>query len=162
MNRRVFDTHYRNHFREIYTFLFQQIQNKEESLELTQDVFVALYKRMSEENDIEQVRPWLYGVARYKVLGRYKTTNKPWVVGSLEQADEAELVADDVERELQRRAVLQWIEQQLEHENFQMLLLYLQGFSNRELSEMFGLSEVVIKKRLQRTREQTLAYFRNV
>ena len=64
-----------------------------------------------------------------------------------------------MERELTRRAVRQWIHQQLDQENFQMLLLYLQGFSNRELSEMFGFSEAVIKKRLQRTREKTLDYF---
>ena len=49
--------------------------------------------------------------------------------------------------------------QHLEQEDFQLLLLHLQGFRNRELCEMFGLTEVVIKKRLQRTREKTLAYF---
>lgn len=157
MNRSLFETHYRSFFREIYSFVFKQVQHPDEAMELTQEVFLALFKRMAEDNSVEQVRPWLYGVARHKALDRHNAVKRRPDVAT--DPLEPTLETRQVEREFTRRAVWDWILQHLEQEDFQLLLLHLQGFRNRELCEMFGLTEVVIKKRLQRTREKTLAYF---
>lgn len=155
-----FDTLYKQHFRAIFSFTFKLLQSREDALEVTQDTFVELCTVISDDKmeHIESVERWLYGVARHKVHARYRR-RKTQHHEPIDPHQEAVVEQESIERVMQRKAFHRWLEGHIEQVNVQLLLLFLKGFRVRELAEEFGLSEVVVKKRIQRTKEQALTYF---
>lgn len=69
------------------------------------------------------------------LLGEY------WIDEELEEAEEKKLVADAMKQlKITDAAILR--------------LKYIQGFSNEELAEIFAISEVTVRKRLERARNR--------
>lgn len=52
----------------IFNFIYQMIGDVEEAKDLTQESFVAIYKVLTEEKKVENLRAYLYTIARNKAL----------------------------------------------------------------------------------------------
>lgn len=163
--RESFEALYRLHYKKTYGFAFKLMGTREDALELTQEAFLALYAQQEKEASIEHHDRWLLGVVRFKAHERWRKKDKQPLLGKeddiFQHHKEWAAPAEEPERAFTRKEVRRWLEQHKEDENTQMLLMFMEGFGSKELAALFGLSEPSVRKRLQRTREATLRYFRD-
>lgn len=87
------------YYREIYTYVFRQLGEKEQAMDLTQEIFLGMLQSIWNYNPGKAgFRTWLYQIATYKIVDYYRSSackreqkQIPW--------DEVSLEGDwDVER----------------------------------------------------------------
>ncbi|NGZ74017.1 RNA polymerase sigma factor [Saccharibacillus alkalitolerans] len=62
------------HYREIYAFVYRQLQHRENSLDLTQDIFVSMLRSIgSFEGKRSSLRTWLYRIATNRVIDHFRS-----------------------------------------------------------------------------------------
>lgn len=87
------------YYREIYTYVFRQLGEKEQAMDMTQEIFLGMLQSIWNYNPGKaSFRTWLYQIATYKIVDYYRSSackreqkQIPW--------DEVSLEGDwDVER----------------------------------------------------------------
>lgn len=157
-----FEELYRTHYKRVYGFAFKLTGKREDALEVTQETFMSLYVVFTEGrfDAIDRPEKWLLGVTRYKANERWRKQYKHSNFVSEDEQRESASTLEETEAHLVRQEVRRWLEERKEDINIQMLLMYLEGFKSKELSVLFECSESSVRKRIQRTKEATMHYFR--
>ena len=156
----------------IFGTIFRLISRAEDVEDVGQDVFVRLYFSLDQLRSPEVFEPWLY---RLTVNAAYDYLRKQRRSGDVRMADLTEeqlSVADAAagskesakhENQKQLRETLDVLMTQVSEDDRLLLgLKELQGLSLKELREVYGVSENVLKVRLFRARKRVLkAYDRH-
>ncbi len=62
------------YYREIYAFVYRQLQEREQTLDLTQDIFVSMLRSIgSFEGKVASLRTWLYRIATNRVIDHFRS-----------------------------------------------------------------------------------------
>ena len=146
--------------------IFRLISRAEDVEDVGQDVFVRLYFSLDQLRSPEVFEPWLY---RLTVNAAYDYLRKQRRSGDVRMADLTEeqlSVADAAagskesakhENQKQLRETLDVLMTQVSEDDRLLLgLKELQGLSLKELREVYGVSENVLKVRLFRARKRVL------
>lgn len=151
----------------IFNLAFRLLGDKEEAEDLTQEVFLNVYKHLSSFRGDAQFSTWIYQVAlnhcrnRFKYLKRrfYQSTESlddPLQGGEGDLERELPDEADVPEEALHRRQVQRLVQravQRLRPDYREIIVLRdIQELSYQEISEVLGLPEGTIKSRLHRAR----------
>jgi len=133
---------------------------------VAQDVFVRLYFSLDQLRAPEVFEPWLYRLtvnAAYDYLRKRRRSNDVRMADlSEEQLNMADAAAGSKEsakqeKQKQLRKTLDVLMDQVSEDDRLLLgLKELQGLSLKELREVYGVSENVLKVRLFRARKQVL------
>ena len=92
---------------EIYRFVYRQVGNKEDAMDLTQNIFMAVLRSLpGYDSRKASFRTWLYRVAANKVIDCRRRAGPPLV--SLEDEEPPE--TEDFTVQIQDRALLEQIE----------------------------------------------------
>ena len=63
---------YERYWKEVFLSAYKKIRSKEIAEELTQNLFISLWEKRS-ENKIENLRSWLFGSIKYAIINYYKS-----------------------------------------------------------------------------------------
>lgn len=64
----------RKYYKEVYAFVFRQMSDKEQALDLTQDIFVSALKSLHSFRGTQaSFRTWLYRVAANRVIDHFRS-----------------------------------------------------------------------------------------
>lgn len=64
----------RLYYKEIYTYVFRQVGEKEQAMDLTQEIFLSVLQSIwSYQTDKAGFRTWLYKIATHKVVDYYRS-----------------------------------------------------------------------------------------
>ena len=135
-----FDSIYKKYYTELYSFAIRQNQFQNDTTDILQDVFTELYKKLQSGIHIENPRAWLYKV----LLNSIRTKNrlaKGRVAKNNEIYTLTELSTDSGNAflENERRKIVESCLAQLCTKERNLLLLYHQGFSYREISNILNI-----------------------
>jgi len=73
-SRKAADELFERYYREIYAYVFQQCGEREPAMDLTQDIFLAVFQGIYSFDSRKSVfRTWLYHVASNKVTDYYRS-----------------------------------------------------------------------------------------
>lgn len=153
-SREAADCLVRAYYDEIYRFVYRQVGNKEDALDLTQSIFVAVLRSLPGYQPGQAgFRTWLYAVANNKVIdARRKVQNVPISATPFEELEPP--ARDDFVSRIQDRMLLAQIEsyvscQSLEQQDVFRLRVYA-GRSFPEIAEILGEREEAVKARYYR------------
>jgi len=156
------------HQRQIYNFTYRMLGSAEEAEDLTQDIFIAVFKGIKSFRGEAKFSTWLYRIAlnqtrnRIKYLARRNFFAKRTKREGLEEdmgLETPETLPDSgptpeqwaMTKDL--AAQVQECLNQMGRQAQQILILRdVQGFSYEELSEMLSLKPGTVKSRLHRAR----------
>jgi RNA polymerase sigma-70 factor, ECF subfamily len=164
---RAFDALLGKYHVRIYQFCLRMLNNVDEAEELTQDVFIKLYRNLKRFRGESRFNTWLFQIARNLTLNKLKylkrrhyftsqsldrppaaTENLPGRELQSPEKDTARLYEDFELQTLIRRAI-----DALSPENKTLILLRdMEGLSYAEVAEITGLNEGTVKSRLHRAR----------
>lgn len=113
----------RRYYDDLYFYLYRQVWNGNDALDLTQEVFIAALKGLSAYDDRKSsFRTWLFRIGTYKVIDARRKVKVTW----LELKEEAWQEEQDFDESLYQQELLEKIHQ------------YVAGF-RPEIQEVFRL-----------------------
>ncbi|MDE7414985.1 MAG: sigma-70 family RNA polymerase sigma factor [Lachnospiraceae bacterium] len=157
-SREAADCLIRAYYDEIYRFVYRQVGDKEDAMDLTQNIFVAVLRSLPEYRPRRACfRTWLYAVANNKIIdARRKVQIAQITAYSFEELEPP--ANDDFVSRIQDRMFLAQIEkyvsgQALEQQKVFRLRVYA-GLSFPEIAETLGEQEAAVKARYYRLVEK--------
>lgn len=127
-------------FAYLYRFLFQ---NKEAAVDLTQDVFIKVYKNLGSVDTDLPLQPWIYRIAHNEAINYLRTkarkketplTEKHW--HTLSNPDEA----DPLELEDQKELILRALDLIDKKYKEVLVLFFFEELSYQEIAEVLNTS----------------------
>ena len=153
----------RKHQKGVHALAWRKVGDFHYAEEITQDVFVRVYKHLSKLKDHSQFSGWLYVITN-RLCSTWLQENKS-LIGSVEDVPVAEVQRASYERyiseqqetdtrEYRYELVRKLLEKLPESERTVMTLYYLGEMTTKEISKFLGVSVHTITSRLQRARER--------
>jgi len=152
----VFLRLYAEHEGALQTFVRSLLCSREEAAEVMQEVLVVLWQKFDQ---VDEFRPWAFGVARNMVLRHLRSQKRDRHVFSEELVQQ---LADDaaalVEHHAEQRAALEHCLNKLSVTQRQLVLTaYTQGTRIDDLATRRGQTPMALYKVLHRIRQALLA-----
>ena len=159
----AFTTLVRKHQKSIHALAWRKIGDFHSAEEITQDVFLRVYKHLPKLKDPRQFSGWLY-VITDRLCNTWLRKNKS-LMESLEDVPMAEMektfyqhyVSTEQEQNAQAHRselVRKLLEKLPESERTVMTLYYLGEMTSKEIGKFLGVSVNTVTSRLQRARER--------
>lgn len=138
---------YEQHIAPIFRFILLRIRNYHEAEDLTQTVFLKAWRGLPKYEEKNQFLSWLYAIARNTVIDYWKK-KKEFVFDGAEtdileeRKDFLETLQDDEDYKSITKAIGTLSEDQQEI----VILKFIEGLANREISKIMGRSEEAIRQ----------------
>jgi RNA polymerase sigma-70 factor (ECF subfamily) len=154
----------KTHQERVRNTVYSLVKNQQDADDLAQEVFIQVYASMPQFRRDAELSTWIYRIAVNKALDflRKKKRKKrlAQLVSLFGFGEDQEEVVPGTENDphqnvedLQRREVLQSALEQLpENQKTAIVLSKYQGFSNREISDIMGLSVSAVESLIHRAK----------
>jgi RNA polymerase sigma-70 factor (ECF subfamily) len=147
-NPRAFGTLFQSYKNRIYNFAYKMLGEKDSAGDITQEVFIKLFKSQNNPARINNLKSWLFILTRNLCLNRIRDTKKEISLGSID-ANKSGGDEFSVLQSLKLQRALVKLEPDLKEA---LILREYQGFSYAEISDILGLSVSGVKSLLFRAR----------
>jgi RNA polymerase sigma-70 factor (ECF subfamily) len=135
--------------RRIFNYILRLVKNREDALDVAQDVFLKAYQNLRKLEDPGRFAPWLYRIAHNEAYSHLRK-NRPET--ELEEAQFEPWVAPGPSRRMLPVEVSLAVERALEslsHDQREAVVLKIyQGFKFEEMAEILGCPVSTVKSRL--------------
>ncbi len=143
------------YYDEIYTYVYRQVGEREDALDLTQEIFIAALRSLpSFEPKKAGFRTWLYRIATYKVIDARRKVRFRTVSFEEEMVEKELSAEDDVSGMVLNRLLISRIEEEVRTWDpalQEIFRLRLYGeYSFPEIARMTGAAEEKVKARYYR------------
>jgi RNA polymerase sigma-70 factor, ECF subfamily len=134
----------------VYNYLLRITGNREDALDLTQDVFLKAYQNLRKLDDPGRFAPWLYRIAHNEAYSLFRKRRPEAETAEPEEASEAGVTVGGssvfpIELTL---AVASALDRLSPDQREAVVLKIYQGFKFEEMSEILGCPVSTIKSRL--------------
>ena len=141
-DRAAFTTLFQRYNASICTYLARMVGNDEDGRELAQETFLKAWQGLAGLREASQFKPWLYRIATNLAYDYGRRQQKirmlPWVNSITNMRSR---ITDPEELIVEREHTYQALAQVRPKFRTSMLLYHVAGFSQREISELLGISE---------------------
>ena len=144
---------YRRYVSRVFSYLAWRFGMRHAE-DLTADVFTRALKARSKFQIGKAWRPWLFGIARNRSLEHLRSLKRDAAEPEFEESDMSEFVADvstEVVMDDQAQAVRKIVAELPEGHREVVELRFWAGLSYREIAEVLGGSEGVLRVQIHRT-----------
>jgi RNA polymerase sigma-70 factor (ECF subfamily) len=153
--------------RRVHSLIFKMIRNREETEELTQDVFVKAFKHLGSFKGDCSFSTWIYRIAYNAAVSETRKKKREFL--AIEESLWEKVAEEDVADALSRNSENEQIER-LEaaldrlppDERGIILLFYMEGKSVEETAAATGLSATNVKTKLHRIRKKLLVILKTM
>lgn len=151
--------------KKVYSLAYRLTGSREDAMDVTQEVFLRVFRALPTFQDDKPFLPWVYRIAWNLCADRGRKQVRSGKEDSLENIESlvGSLPSGDPEPDEQferaeiGRIVSEAVKKLPEGYRELVVLFHLEGFSIRDISELTGLKETVIKNRLYRGRQMLKA-----
>lgn len=139
----IFDQYYQP----IYRFIYRHLGDRETSKELTSEVFKRLVITCQKKNIYKaQVSPWLYRTAHNLLIDHYrKQSHRNHLPLDEEMAEKSKLTPEIVDQRISETNIRKALKTLTPDQKTVIVLKFLEGKSNQEVSEIMNKSVGAIK-----------------
>ena len=166
-DRRAADKLIQRYYNEIYVYVFRRTCDKEQAMDLTQEIFLAMLHSIGRyDPDKASFRTWLYRIASHKVIDWFRGSEYQKVQQrtSLEEIDVEPLETLDLEKLVTDKAFAEQILRWLKHQDEALeTLIRLRVYGEKtfdEIAEVLNLPVSTVKTRYYTTLKAVRKEFR--
>ena len=161
-SRKAADLLVRGYYEEIYVYVFRQTGNRDDAMDLTQEIFIAALQSIGRYDSKKSAfRTWLYAVATHKVIDRRRAEH----VTLLPLEDDAAQEGPDELARLDDAELLRRIEGYVsgfDEETQTVFRLHIYDeCSFREIAESLNMPEASVKTKYYRLQKRIREEFGN-
>ncbi len=155
---------YDKHIDKIYRFIFLKTGIKEIAEDITSQVFTKGWRKFKlQGTDIENMSAYLFQIARAEVANHYREANKFQIISAeaVEIVDQSLGIAADQALQSDRNIIMASLSGVSEDYQNMLILKYIDGYSNKEISAILGKSEGAVRVMTHRALEALKIVFNN-
>ncbi|MFA8299421.1 MAG: RNA polymerase sigma factor [Hyphomicrobiales bacterium] len=142
---------YNEHYKLIYSIVFRFIHNKEETEDICQETFLKLYEYISNGKEINNVKSWLITLSLNNCKDKYKKQTKYRFIKDHVHSSKLQYSDPDSMYEINEKAqILSSAIDQMPQKEKEMLILYQEGMSYKEIGEICNVNYTSVGKTLSR------------
>jgi RNA polymerase sigma-70 factor (ECF subfamily) len=161
----AFENLIENHRKRVYNIAFKMLHNQEDAYDITQEVFIRVFKSMKEFREEASFSTWIYRITKNACLDELrKRKNKATVSmdedletedGTIKrQVEDCSPGPDALYESMELRDIVRTAIGHLSDEHkFVIILRDLQGFSYEEIAKVLECPEGTVKSRINRARK---------
>ena len=142
-----FEKIYSENYKIIYNVVKKMVPNDDDAADIVQDVFVNLYQMLKKGSTVEFPRSWLYKVSVNKCIDFCIKQKKHEKIESANSLKYDETPIETTEKQ----AVVRLALSRLKKNESVLAILYSEGLSYKEISEITGIKFASVGKTLSRT-----------
>lgn len=153
----AFDRLFYKYRDKIYRTTFRMINNQEDALDLTQEIFLKAYKNINKYNFKSQFSTWLYKLAInvcIDELRKRKKSNEVLTDATLDDRKSGNTPEDIVLSEEQESLIWKALDSLREKERSVIVLREMEGLSYEEIAKILKCSMGRVKSRIHESREK--------
>jgi len=143
-NEKAFKQLFDFYYPKIVSYYYTRIQDKEQSEDLAQSVFIRLWKTRESVDSEKQFSSFIFTIARNQLIDFFRKSSEEMV----ELSDHLMPVYDILETEKISDQILVLLEQVNPQQRITFLLHRLDGLSYKEIAEHFNISVKAVEKRV--------------
>ena len=142
----------------IYSLCFGFLSNREDALDITQEVFIKIYRSASSFKSESKLSTWIYSITKNMCIDflrkqkKYSHQELPNILPDMDTPSPQEIAEKAENRETVRSAVAALPE----YHRLVILLREYEGLSYSEIAEILSISEGTVKSRISRARAYLL------
>lgn len=137
---------YNIYFERIYRFIYYRVSHKETAEDLTEDVFVKLFKKLRGLEQLGAFEGWLFQIARNQVIDYYRRKKQTVPLEEVENTLEYETNIVDIVNLKTEQVVFIKLLKELTPEQQQVIKLkFLEDIDNDIIAEMMNKTEGAIR-----------------
>ena len=138
----------------VFGLVSKVVRNPSQSEEVTQEVFVELWRTASRFNPARgSARSWIMTCAHRRAVDRVRSAEsaarRDDLAGRRDQGRPYDEVVEQVEASLEREHVRRGLEALTDLQREAVVLAYYGGYTHREISELLGVPSGTVKTRLR-------------
>jgi RNA polymerase sigma-70 factor (ECF subfamily) len=166
----AYDELVRTHHASIYHVAYRMLRDPGEAADVTQDVFVKVFRHIDGFRGESSLRTWLFKIAFSEILNRVRWSRRRYLHrtvsieeetqkafeghASLQLADQRATPEVELERKEREEAFQNALWKLSEEHRSVAVLRDIQGFSYAEIADILGISMGTVKSRLARARSE--------
>ncbi len=155
-SREHFEMLYEAYFPRVYRFALKRMRDTAEAEDVTQEVFVTVFRALKSYQGNSSLLVWIFGIARNKVNRRFRGA-RPWMESIDPETFQAASQDAPADEQVQARILLAQCEEAIENRLTPLQrrifqLKHLRRQSIRSIAEALGKSEDAVKANLYRMR----------
>jgi len=144
-----FDIIYKENYSRMFSLARKMVNDKDVASDVVHDIFVYYFEKLQEGHVVENPRNWLLRATINKCID-HSTYRKNYV--QLDDLPQHEEPYEDEQEKKQSEAIIKKALKQLKSKDeMQLVLLYSEGYSYKEMSEITRIRLTSIGKTLSRT-----------
>ena len=154
----------------VFGLVFQILGDREEALDVSQEVFLTIYRKLNTFRGESSLKTWIYCIAVHRAANRFRWWNRlrrrgtvsleehlskspnhelSWNLRSKAQSPEEALLLQEERSEIERKLLELPLPQRLA-----VIMRDIEGLSYEEIAETLNVSLGTIKSRIARGREE--------
>jgi RNA polymerase sigma-70 factor (ECF subfamily) len=155
LDARSFGRFYEDSLPRIYGYFVHRCGGSAPTAEdLTQDTFLAAVAELKKDKRVVKPTPWIYGIARHKLLDHYRRQEHqdlPFTCTATIEEPDDELVIEDEQRARERAVAA--LSSVAASQRAALVLHYVDGYSVAEAAHLLGKSVEAVESLLARGRQ---------
>jgi len=147
-NKDAFSELYEYYITPIFRFVYFRVRSRADAEDLTQGIFLKVWTSLPGYKQKNRFSSWLYAVARNTVIDFWKK-KKDWNISELGKEtikDKSKPIDETVDEERDLEKIRDLMELLTDEQQEIMILKFIQGLSNREISKILGKSEDALRQ----------------
>lgn len=148
---------YQNH---VYNVAYSFTKNSENALDISQDVFIKVYKNLSAFRGDSQFRTWVTRIAFNESQNWLKKNKRHMQMQDINESPDHVVHEDEVLVEENKTILLRSLYELNTKYRTAVVLRYFENYSIREISSVLGCSEGVVKNMLFRSLQKLKNYLK--
>lgn len=153
-----FDTLYQRHSREVWALAYARWMNADTAMDVMQEAFLRLWKKLEEGEKILNARAWLLRVARNlaedhaKSAFRRNGTSPPQTMNGVASRESSPL--ESLEREETHSQLRELLAELSKPDREILTLRYALEYNTEQIAELLGINATAVHMRLSRARQR--------
>jgi len=154
--------------RKIYNIVYRFLRDSEESRDVTQEVFINLFKNLQRFDDNYKFSTWIYKIATNQALYRYRSRKKRNSVtasyGEIPENDPSSVVCpeEEMENRMRQEKIMNLVDCLEEKYKTTIILRHVLDLSYEEIQQIMQLPLGTVKTNLFRARAKLKSLMENV
>jgi len=155
-----------NHYKDlVFSLTLRMLKNREEAEEISQDVFIKIYKSLHKFKGDSKLSTWVYKIAYNSCLDRLKQYKKEYINVPIDEFTENKVqildnALENMMIEDRKEMIQNCINKLPSDDGFLLTLYYFEDLSLDEISNIVGLTSNNVKVKLFRSRKKLATILR--
>jgi RNA polymerase sigma-70 factor (ECF subfamily) len=142
----AFGSIYNLYFEKIYRFIYYRVSHKEIAEDLSEDVFLKAFSKLSSIQKDASFEGWLYQIARNKVIDYYRDKKQLVALEDVENTLEYETnIIDVLELKENQKIFLKILKELGTEQQLVIKLKFLENLENEQIAEIMHKNEGAIR-----------------